>query len=191
MCSGSTVSASRCSPTSRRWCPECARRCWSSTGPNIRVPCRYPGAHPFKLAPLCDSHINELINGLLGTDPSVPGCRRSSLSGRRACRSPPRNRSRPGRAGRTRGRAGRLRVRAGGARYPCPGQSAGDHRSPHRPAHSTAKRTLNAAAVIGARFDTELLETLLDPPIWRRWSRQISSNRSGPPLMRLMRSVIR
>ena len=32
----------------------------------------------------------------------------------------------------------------------------------------TAKRTLNAAAVIGARFESELLETLLETRMWRR-----------------------
>ncbi len=56
----------------------------------------------------------------------------------------------------------------------------------------TAKRTLHAAAVIGPRFDTELLETLLDTPsIWRRSWKRISSSRSRPRLKRLMRSVIR
>ncbi|HEY0225354.1 MAG TPA: adenylate/guanylate cyclase domain-containing protein, partial [Mycobacterium sp.] len=34
---------------------------------------RITGAHAVKLEPLCDSHIGELINALLGTDPSVAG----------------------------------------------------------------------------------------------------------------------
>ena len=44
----------------------------------------------------------------------------------------------------------------------CAGHLAGHHRCAHRPARPAAKRTLSAAAVIGSRFDPDLLTVLGD-----------------------------
>ena len=92
-------------PASRRRYPECGRCCSSYTGPSIRGRCRAsPAAHPFTLAPLSDSHIAELIKGLLGERSvgtrTVDGDRRPSGGPTVRRRG---NRARSGRAGRTRG----------------------------------------------------------------------------------------
>ncbi|WP_253861736.1 adenylate/guanylate cyclase domain-containing protein [Mycobacterium asiaticum] len=124
-----------------------------------------PGAHSFSLAPLDDSHGAELIKELMGEDPSLLDL--SAVIAARAAGSP---------------FAAEEIVRdlvergvlsgAPGA-YVCIGQAS----DVHVPASvqavigaridrlgATAKRTLNAAAVIGIRFDKGLLESLLESP---------------------------
>src|SRR5258708_5854967 len=122
-----------------------------------------PRAHQFALAPLSDSHIGELIDGLLGEHPSVRTL--SAVIADRAAGIP---------------FAAEEIVRDLVER----GELEGDRgayvvvrevREIHVPAslqaiigaridrlNATAKRTLHAAAVVGARFDSELLESLLD-----------------------------
>jgi adenylate cyclase len=123
------------------------------------------GAHPVKLEPLCDSHIGELINGLLGTDPSVAGL--PAVITERAAGLPFAAEEI------VRDLVERGELEGDPGAYVCV-REVGDI---HVPASlqtiigaridrltPTAKRTLHAAAVIGPRFDTELLETLLDTP---------------------------
>jgi adenylate cyclase len=123
---------------------------------------RIPGAHPFSLAPLDDSHINELINELLGTDPSVTGL--STVIADRAAGLPFAAEEI------VRDLAERGELEGAPGAYVC----VREVREVHVPASlqgiigaridrlsATAKRTLNAAAVIGAQFDTELLKCLL------------------------------
>jgi adenylate cyclase len=124
---------------------------------------RIPGAHLIMLTPLSDSHIAELIKGLLGEHPSVLGL--STVVADRAAGVP---------------FAAEEIVRDLAERGELegdPGAYVGvrEVRDIHVPASLqaiigaridrltvTAKRTLSAAAVIGAQFDTELLESLLD-----------------------------
>ena len=124
---------------------------------------RIPGAHLITLRPLSDSHIAELIKELLGEHPSVLGL--SAVIADRAAGVP---------------FAAEEIVRDLAERGELEGDPGayvpvGEVRDIHVPASmqaivgarvdrltAAAKRTLNAAAVIGARFDTELLESLLD-----------------------------
>jgi adenylate cyclase len=124
---------------------------------------RIPGAHLIRLKPLSDSHIAELIKGLLGEHPSVLGL--STVIADRAAGIP---------------FAAEEIVRDLAERGELegdPGAYVGvrEVRDIHVPASlqaiigaridrltASAKRTLSAAAVIGAQFDTELLESLLD-----------------------------
>ncbi|MEE6135674.1 adenylate/guanylate cyclase domain-containing protein [Mycobacterium sp. 050128] len=123
---------------------------------------RIPGAHPFSLAPLGDSHINELINELLGTDPSVAGL--PTVIADRAAGLPFAAEEI------VRDLAERGELEGAPGAYVC----VREVREIHVPASlqgiigaridrldATAKRTLHAAAVIGAQFDTELLKCLL------------------------------
>jgi adenylate cyclase len=123
------------------------------------------GAHPVKLEPLCDSHIGELINGLLGTDPSVAGL--PAVITERAAGLPFAAEEI------VRDLVERGELEGDPGAYVCV-REVGDI---HVPASlqtiigaridrltPTAKRTLHAAAVIGPRFDTDLLEILLDTP---------------------------
>ncbi|OBA63828.1 hypothetical protein A5647_04100 [Mycobacterium sp. 1100029.7] len=123
---------------------------------------RIPGAHPFLLAPLGDSHSVELINELLGTDPSVAGL--SVVIADRAAGLPFAAEEI------VRDLAERGELEGTPGNYVC----VREVREIHVPAslqgiigaridrlNATAKRTLNAAAVIGAQFDTELLKCLL------------------------------
>ncbi len=124
---------------------------------------RIPGAHRFRLAPLSDSHIAELIKGLLGEHPSVLGL--STVVANRAAGIPFAAEEI------VRDLAERGELEGGPGAYVC----VREVRDIHVPASlqaiigaridrltATAKRTLSAAAVIGAQFDTELLESLLD-----------------------------
>jgi adenylate cyclase len=124
---------------------------------------RLPGAHRFKLAPLSDSHIAELINALLGEDASV--LRLASVVADRAAGIPFAAEEI------VRDLAERGELEGGPGAYVC-AREVGDV---HVPASlqaiigaridrlsALAKRTLHAAAVIGAQFDTELLERVLD-----------------------------
>ena len=126
---------------------------------------RITGAHPVKLEPLCDSHIGELINALLGTDPSVAGL--PAVITDRAAGLPFAAEEI------VRDLVERGELEGDPGAYVCV-REVGDI---HVPASlqtiigaridrltPTAKRTLHAAAVIGPRFDTELLETLVDTP---------------------------
>jgi adenylate cyclase len=126
---------------------------------------RIPGARHFRLAPLNDSDIAELIKGLLGEDPSVRAL--SAVIAERAGGTPfcaeeiVRDLAERGELEGGPGAYVCLReVR--GIRVPASVQAIVGARIDRLTA--TAKRTLHAAAVIGAQFDTELLESLLDSP---------------------------
>ena len=124
---------------------------------------RLPDAHLFTLAPLSDSHIAELIKGLLGEHPSVRGL--SMVIADRAAGVP---------------FAAEEIVRDLAERGELEGDPGAcvcvrEVRDIHVPASlqaiigaridrlsAAAKRTLHAAAVIGAQFDTELLGSVLD-----------------------------
>lgn len=121
-------------------------------------------AHPIMLAPLRDSHIAELLKELLGTDPSVAGL--SMVVADRAGGLPFAAEEI------VRDLAERGVLEGAPGNYVC----VREVREIHVPASlqgiigaridrlsATAKRTLNAAAVIGAQFDTELLKCLLGP----------------------------
>ncbi|HUH68862.1 MAG TPA: hypothetical protein VLZ05_08220 [Mycobacterium sp.] len=125
---------------------------------------RIPGAHPFTLAPLSDSHIAELIKELLGEDPSVIAL--STVVADRAAGIPFCVEEI------VRDLAERGELEGGPGAYVC----VREVRDIHVPASlqgiigaridrlpATAKRTLHASAVIGAQVDTELLECLLGP----------------------------
>jgi adenylate cyclase len=124
---------------------------------------RIPGAHPITLAPLSDSHTAELIGGLLGGHPSVLGL--TTVIADRAAGVPFAAEEI------VRDLAERGELEGDPGAYVC----VREVRDIHVPASLqaiigaridrltvTAKRTLNAAAVVGAQFDTELLECLLD-----------------------------
>ena len=124
---------------------------------------RIPGAHRFRLARLSDSHIAELIKGLLGEHPSVLGL--STVIADRAAGVPFAAEEI------VRDLAERGELEGDPGAYVC----VREVRDIHVPASLqaiigaridrltvTAKRTLSAAAVVGAQFDTELLECLLD-----------------------------
>ncbi|WP_176234696.1 adenylate/guanylate cyclase domain-containing protein [Mycobacterium simiae] len=133
--------------------------------PEYRGPlANIPGAHPIMLAPLGDSHIAELLKELLGTDPSVAGL--SMVVADRAGGLPFAAEEI------VRDLAERGVLEGAPGNYVC----VREVREIHVPASlqgiigaridrlsATAKRTLNAAAVIGAQFDTELLKCLLGP----------------------------
>lgn len=124
---------------------------------------RIAGAHAVKLEPLCDSHIGELINALLGTDPSVAGL--PAVITERAAGLPfaaeeiVRDLVERGELEGDLGAYVCVRE-VGDIHVPASLQTIIGARIDRLP--PTAKRTLHAAAVIGPRFDTELLETLLD-----------------------------
>ncbi|GBG38135.1 cyclase [Mycobacterium montefiorense] len=122
---------------------------------------RIPGAHSFALEPLGNSYITELINELLGADPSVAGL--STVIADRAGGLPFAAEEI------VRDLAERGELEGAPGAYVC----VREVRRIHVPAslqgiigaridrlNATAKRTLNAAAVIGAQFDTELLKCL-------------------------------
>ncbi len=124
---------------------------------------RIPGAYHFTLAPLSDSHIAELIKGLLGEDHSVLAL--STVIADRAAGIPFCAEEI------VRDLAERGELEGGPGAYVC----VREVRDIHVPASvqaiisaridrltATAKRTLHAAAVIGAQFDTELLECLVE-----------------------------
>ncbi len=124
---------------------------------------RIPGAHLITLRPLSGSHIAELIKGLLGEHPSVLGL--STVVADRAAGVPFAAEEI------VRDLAERGELEGDPGAYVC----VREVRDIHVPASlqaiigaridrltATAKRTLSAAAVIGAQFDTELLESLLD-----------------------------
>ena len=124
---------------------------------------RIPGAHVITLTPLSDSHIAELIKGLLGEHPSVLGL--STVVADRAAGVPFAAEEI------VRDLAERGELEGDPGAYVC----VREVRDIHVPASlqaiigaridrltATAKRTLSAAAVIGAQFDTRLLESLLD-----------------------------
>ena len=128
---------------------------------------RVPGAQTIALAPLSDSETAALLDELLGPDPSVGGL---ASTDRRAGRREPvlrrGDRARTGRARRAGGRPRRLRLAARRGRGHRARHPAGHHRRAHRPARPAAKRTLNAAAVIGSRFGLDLLTALgIDPVV--------------------------
>jgi adenylate cyclase len=124
---------------------------------------RIPGSHLITLTPLDDSHAAELIKGLLGEHPSVLGL--STVIAGRAAGVP----FAAEEIVRDLAERGELEGDPGG--YVC----VREVRDIHVPASlqaiigaridrltATAKRTLSAAAVVGAQFGTELLECLLD-----------------------------
>ena len=124
---------------------------------------RIAGAHLITLTPLSGSHIAELIKGLLGEHPSILGL--STVIADRAAGVPFAAEEI------VRDLAERGELEGDPGAYVC----VREVRDIHVPASlqaiigaridrltATAKRTLSAAAVIGAQFDTELLESLLD-----------------------------
>ena len=124
---------------------------------------RIPAAHLVTLRPLSDSQTAELIKGLLGEHPSVLGL--STVIADRAAGVPFAAEEI------VRDLAERGELEGDPGAYVC----VREVRDVHVPASLqaiigaridrltvTAKRTLSAAAVIGAQFDTELLECLLD-----------------------------
>lgn len=132
--------------------------------PEYRGPLsRIPGATAFTLAPLSDAHICELINALLGEDRSVRQL--SAVIAERAAGLPFCAEEI------VRDLAERDELQGAPGAYVCVREVS----EIHVPASVQAiigaridrltaesKRTLHAAAVIGARFDTELLALLLD-----------------------------
>jgi adenylate cyclase len=129
------------------------------SGPLSRV----PGAHHFALAPLSDSDTIEMIKGLLGEDPSVRAV--TELVADRAAGIPFCAEEI------VRDLAERGELEGGPGAYVCV-REVRDIRVPASVQaiigaridrlSASAKRTLYAAAVIGSRFDTELLEQLLE-----------------------------
>jgi adenylate cyclase len=124
---------------------------------------RIPDAHHFALAPLSDSHIAELIKGLLGEHPSVLGL--SKVIADRAAGVPFAAEEI------VRDLAERGELEGAPGAYVCVREVADIHVPASLQAiigaridrlSATAKHTLHAAAVIGAQFDAELLECLLD-----------------------------
>ena len=126
---------------------------------------RIPGAYSFTLAPLSDSDIGDLIKGLLGEHPSV--LRLSTVIAERAAGIP----FCAEEIVRDLVQRGELEGRPGA--YVCV-REVDDIQVPASVQaiigaridrlRATAKHTLNAAAVIGAQFDSELLGSLLDTP---------------------------
>jgi adenylate cyclase len=123
---------------------------------------RIPGAHPFSLEPLSNSHIVALIKELLGEDPSVLAL--AMVIADRAAGLP----FAAEEIVRDLAERGVLEGSAGA--YVCvrevrdirvPASLQGIIGARIDRLSSTAKRTLHAAAVIGAQFDTELLTCLL------------------------------
>jgi adenylate cyclase len=124
---------------------------------------RIPGAHLIALRPLRDSHIAELIKGLLGEHLSVLGL--SAVVADRAAGVPFAAEEI------VRDLAERGELEGDPGAYVCVREVRGIHVPASLQAiigaridrlTVTAKRTMNAAAVIGAQFDSELLESLLD-----------------------------
>jgi adenylate cyclase len=124
---------------------------------------RIPGAHAVRLAPLSGSDITEMMKGLLGEHPSVLGL--SAVIVARAAGLPFIAEEI------VRDLAERGELEGGPGAYVCL-REVGEIKVPATVQavvgaridrlSTTAKRTLNAAAVIGAQFDGELLESLLE-----------------------------
>jgi adenylate cyclase len=123
---------------------------------------RIPGAHHFTLAPLSDSQIVAMTKELLGEDPSVLAL--TTVIADRAAGLP----FAAEEIVRDLAERGELEGAPGG--YVCvrevrdirvPASLQGIIGARIDRLSSTAKRTLHAAAVIGAQFDTELLSCLL------------------------------
>lgn len=124
---------------------------------------RIPGAHQVTLEPLSDSDITEVIKGLLGEDPSVRAV--TALVAERAAGIPFCAEEI------VRDLAERGELEGGPGAYVCV-REVRDIRVPASVQAiigaridrltASAKRTLHAAAVIGMRFDTELLDHLVE-----------------------------
>jgi tetratricopeptide (TPR) repeat protein len=123
------------------------------------------GCHLFTLAPLSDSDITELVTGLLGEHPSVH--RLSTVIAERAAGIPFCAEEI------VRDLAERGELEGGPGAYVCVREVSDIHVPASVQAiigaridrlSATAKQTLNAAAVIGAQFDSGLLGCLLDSP---------------------------
>jgi class 3 adenylate cyclase len=120
-----------------------------------------PGAQPISLPPLRDSQTLALLDEMLGADPSVADL--ASAIGRRASGNPffaeemVRDLVQRGVLS---GNRGSYSCRADAAEVTVPAtvQAAIEARIDRL--HSAGKRTLNAAAVIGSRFDAQLLTAL-------------------------------
>lgn len=122
-----------------------------------------PGAHNFSLAPLDDSHTAELVGALLGADTSVHGL--ATVIAERAAGLPfaaeeiVRDLAERGVLEGLPGSYVCVRPEAD-IQVPASVQAIISARIDRLTA--TAKRTLNAAAVIGLRFDQQLLESLME-----------------------------
>ena len=124
---------------------------------------RVEGANAIVLTPLSDSHIGELISELLGADSSIGGL--TTIVTNRAAGIPFCAEEI------VRDLAERGEIEGGPGAYVCI-REVGDVHVPSTVQAAigaridrltpTAKRTLNAAAVIGARFRADLLERLLE-----------------------------
>ena len=71
MCTGSTTSASRCSPTSLRWCHRSPAYADHISARVPRSTDQIPGAQTIALRPLSEAHSTTLTAQLLGADPPL------------------------------------------------------------------------------------------------------------------------
>jgi len=119
-----------------------------------------PGAQTIALAPLSDSETAALVSQLLGPDPSVGALARQSPLGPLEIRFSPRRScaSWPIAMCCTATPAHTCRRRSHRGERAC--HAAGHDRRAHRPARPKTKRTLGTAAVVGSRFDLDLLTVL-------------------------------
>ena len=112
-----------------------------------------PGAQTIALAPLSDPETAALVGELLGPDPSVGGL--AAMIAERAAGNPffaEEMVRELAERGVLRGQPRRLRLDGRCRRGQRARHRAGHYRRAYRPADPAAKRTLSAAAVIGATF---------------------------------------
>jgi adenylate cyclase len=126
---------------------------------------RVPGAQTLVLRPLNDAQTSALTAELLGSDPSISGL--TALIRARAAGNPffveeiVRDLVE---RGALRGEPGAYVLRCGVAEVSVPATLQATIGARIDRLDYAAKRTLNAAAVIGSRFDTDLLTRLVDSP---------------------------
>jgi len=126
---------------------------------------RVSGAQTLALRPLTDAQTSALTAELLGSDPSITGL--AAHVGARAAGNPffveemVRDLAE---RGMVHGEPGAYVVRAGVAEVGVPATLQAAIGARIDRLGSTAKRTLNAAALIGSRFDIDLLANLIDRP---------------------------
>jgi class 3 adenylate cyclase len=122
-----------------------------------------PGVQTIPIAPLSDSEIATLLDELLGADPSVAGIR--ALIAGRASGNPffAEEMARDlAERGVLKGRPGAYLLRGDASDVDVPATLQATIAARIDRLGFTAKRILNAASVIGSRFDADLLNTLVD-----------------------------
>ena len=122
-----------------------------------------PGVQTIPIAPLSDSEIATLLDELLGADPSVAGIR--ALIAGRASGNPffAEEMARDlAERGVLKGRPGAYLLRGDVSDVDVPATLQATIAARIDRLGFTAKRTLNAASVIGSRFDADLLNALVD-----------------------------